>query len=268
MISLRSFLPLAFLAATGCQTVVLNDQMLRSSSQMNLPRGAIRIPPRDSLLEAQASIGVSGSSLGEIPIHPIADNNLSWADPSSRSTLGLSPATVDANIGFWYREFLVFRLGVDFGLNGASCAMEAGIRFGGSISVEAFGGTGVASNSMDAAWLNRQTISHEREQSTSIAADHTSSTGIEPFVLAGLHLQTRNRGPFLEFETLQQTLFRSPSTRTSWMFEANSFTGGWTWRFTDGTLVGYARGTRIEEIWIPSAGVQYTVAIPKGALRF
>jgi len=262
---------LALLPLSAC--IGSQDQLLRSNTSLTIPYGAVHIPPRDSGLVFQGSIAASGTSGGTIPVRLY--NHLTPGSVSSteRSSTVVGPATMETapfqlaiEGSAFFSEHVRFACGLDASSKGLANWSDIGARFGKSVSIEAFLGTGTVRARSDARWNTRTVDIHPRSTFgdeydtlvTDTATDHSSRTDRQ-FYRVGLNVSARQGGPLVEYQlTSIDLLDPSPRAGTTWGTTMHVVTVGWSEPTRLGTATLVARTVLNGKAAIPSIAIQWT----------
>ena len=256
---------LIFLGLSACDTWTTQDLLLRSTSKLALPLGPVHTPLGDSNTAIRVSLAFSRGPGNQVRTELGHSDNSSGRDGVSKSIgpsmLKPSSNQLSASLCMLSRipgNGLVLRVGG--GATGSSLGSsgwgEVGIAAGNPISIEGFMAGGLVSAESQADWRLETRDSDEGFMKSSVAQSTTTKT-YRPFFRGGIHLATRNWGPWAEVQFTHFKVFDSPRGLGSWSLDMTTLGTGWAQPTPFGALVGYLRATSTGADWMNQVGLQW-----------
>lgn len=262
--SLFAVLPILMLQAC----ITSQDMLLRSSSHLPLPLGAVHVLPQDSGMVLQGSLAVSRHVDRELPIAMSLNNSIFASNNGNTSqVLGPSHAStpstqVSAEASILLNRYVRFGLGLDGTLEHAAGWVEVGMRGGREISVEGFWAVGAVPVSSSTVWQVRTYDSQDYYQrtDTTVTTRTIDTSASQGFYRFGVHItRTKGGGPWFEAQMASINLLpTTPTTSDQWGTTLTLLGLGWSEPTSIGTLTGYTRAVIAKGNVHPIFGAQWT----------
>jgi hypothetical protein len=258
------FLIVAGFLLQGCNSVYTADVIKRSITDVTLPLGGIRLPPGDTCNSAQGSFSLTRQE----PLRPVNLQHGSGtaeygiADAGNAS-LSMPSIQGSASISAWLKDRYRVGFAADISGNGGSFGFEAGGRWGRIVSLEVFGGFGLAATRSGVDWSVETTHDEDDGEAprTTIVTQFVKYDQPNFYWSTGVHLGSWRNGPWIEGVALHQGLFQAKTKRKSIWVEVPSVSAGWAFGIPHGKLNAFFRGTGMKDGWKPSGGIQLVTGV-------
>lgn len=256
----------------GCNTSVTTDIVKHSVTEATMPSAPVRLPPALETSSYQGALVVSGSTKrrSEVAIQHGAGGSGYYVETDGRSELLTSPVQGGGSVNIWKGDRHRFGLAVEWSSNGTNLGGEYGYRFDvGPISMEMFGGMGMANSNSTVDWGIKTTWRDEGGAAPdSSLEERTTNPGHYWWSgRGGIHVGARRSGPWGELELSSPNLFEAPSSKSQLWLEQTSVAAGWSHFFDNKAITGFVRAHWVGGSWVPTAGVQLTGNVPIPAIE-
>lgn len=251
----------------GCSTSVTTDIVKHSVTEATMPSAPIRLPPAMETSSFQGALVVSGSNTrrSEIVIQHGSGGSDYYVEIDGRSELLTSQVQGGGSVNIWKGDRHRFGLVLEHSSNGTNLGGEYGHRFdAGPISMEMFGGMGIAHSASTVDWVIVRTWSEDGNLApdSSYRKIATNPDHYWRSLRGGIHVGARRSGPWGEVELSSQTIFETPSSKIQVWLDQISLAAGWSHFFDNKMITGFVRAHWVGGSWIPTAGVQLTGCVP------
>jgi len=214
---------------------------------------------------AQSGSDVSVKVSKDKPLIQGSDNRQTF-DVTGPSQITVPGMQIAAQGTIFLSENFLFGLGIEGTSKESIKWFEAGVRFGKEISFAYTMAAGSMPLQSDATWNVKTSTSYRNAHSgkidttvVTVRQQDLHSDDHDMFVRIGIHLASRQGGPWGELQFIRPTLLTgSPSCDDSWSANLTELGVGWSEPTRFGTATGYLRTVFGNDEVIPIVGLQWT----------